>query len=105
MVRRLADAAAQAIEKGLATKPAPKNCIIVEKTSTSIPLTTMVSPGTIVDSQEAASSSRPLSATLPDAGPRTVGTRRSSERARGSNKAKDDEDGGNQASTNKASWQ
>jgi len=99
LVRRLADAAAQAIEKGLATKPTPKKNVLVEKSSTSTPLTTMTSSGTVEDKQAITTTT-----TLPETGPRTVGTRRSSERARGSNKGKDEDDGKESSST-KTSWQ
>lgn len=105
LVRRLADAAAQAIEKGLATKPAAKkNVAVVEKAST-----TIISSGSMENQQVVmASPPRPTSTVLPESGPRTVGTRRSSERARGSSKGKDDstppEDEKGTSST-KSSWQ
>jgi len=79
LVRRLGDAASQAVEKGLATKakiaskekPKPKP---VE----SKPVAAVVS-APAVESSPAASSS--------EAGPRSAGARRSSERSRGRRKA------------------
>lgn len=76
LVRRLADAASQAIEKGLAKKPAatkkpkpePKKVVVAA------PVTTTVSSGDVVQAKEPASL---------ESGPRTAGARRSSERARG----------------------
>jgi len=76
LVRRLADAASQAIEKGLAKKPAatkkpkpePKKVVVAT------PVTTTVSSGDVVQAKGPASL---------ESGPRTAGARRSSERARG----------------------
>ena len=90
LVRRLTDASTQAIEKGLATKPVLKKKVVSEKIPISVPSTTMTASGT-VDDNIAVPSSRPTTTSLPESGPRTVGTRRSSERARGSSKGKDDE--------------
>eukprot|EP00978_Attheya_sp_CCMP212_P031275 scaffold117600_cov50-Attheya_sp.AAC.6 len=72
MVRRLADAASQAIEKGLAIKPAVKKVKEVKKAVVPAPVaSTMVSSGSV----ETAAAS--------ETGPRVAGARRSSERARG----------------------
>jgi len=102
LVRRLADASAQAIEKGLATKPAPKkNVVAVEKSSPVI--TTMTSSGTVEDKQVVTTPRSTSTTTLPESGPRTVGTRRSSERARGSSKGKEEEE--EKESPTKSSWQ
>mmetsp|Transcript_17933 Transcript_17933/g.32482 ORF Transcript_17933/g.32482 Transcript_17933/m.32482 type:complete len:584 (-) Transcript_17933:104-1855(-) len=75
MVRRLADAASQAIEKGLAVKPAVKKVKEVKKAVVPAPVaSTMVSSGSV----ETAAAS--------ETGPRVAGARRSSERARGKRK-------------------
>lgn len=73
MVRRLSDAATQAIEKGLATKPAPK-----KQEKKKVVAAPVVS--TVVESGPVAPPAAPASS---DSGPRTAGARRSSERQRG----------------------
>lgn len=81
LVRRLADAASQAVENGLAVKPQLKKKVEVETK----PVTTVVA---------AAASPAPAQATPASTGgasgpgPRSAGARRSSERSRGSRKRK-----------------
>lgn len=76
LVRRLADAATQAMEKGLATKPAPKKR--KKKAVVQAPVvSTVVSAGSVDTPAPAAAPQRS------DAGPRTTGARRSSEKKRG----------------------
>ena len=80
LVRRLADAASQAIEKGLAKKtvsakkpkPAPKKAVAPAPVAT-----TVVSSGDVEQAKPSL-----------ETGPRTAGARRSSERARGSRRRK-----------------
>lgn len=77
LVRRLADAATQAMEKGLATKPAPKKR--KKKVVVAAPaVSTVVSAGAVETPPPVA---RPKESSA--AGPRTTGARRSSERKRG----------------------
>jgi hypothetical protein len=81
LVRRLADAATQAIEKGLAVKPAatkkpkpePKKVVAAAPVAT-----TVASSGDVAPAPAAAVKEPSL-----ESGPRTAGARRSSERARG----------------------
>jgi len=77
-VRRLADAAAQAIEKGLAVKPIVVVPVIEEVPVVPEPVvsTTVASAGTVVKEDDSA-------------GPRGAGARRSSERSRGAKRRKD----------------
>lgn len=78
LVRRLSDAALQAMEKGLATKPAPtkrKKKQVVEAPVVS----TVVSAGSVQALEPVAA--KPAAAAK--TGPRTSGARRSSERVRG----------------------
>jgi len=78
LVRRLSEAATQAVEKGLATKPKPKKKVQpVKKTPV---VSTVLSSGTVSPPESAP---KPPSA---DGGPRTVGTRRSSKRKRGASR-------------------
>mmetsp|Transcript_9857 Transcript_9857/g.14671 ORF Transcript_9857/g.14671 Transcript_9857/m.14671 type:complete len:550 (-) Transcript_9857:50-1699(-) len=77
-VRRLADAAAQAIEKGLAVKPIVVVPVIEEVPVVPEPVvsTTVASAGTVVKEDDSA-------------GPRGAGARRSSERSRGAKRRKE----------------
>jgi len=80
LVRRLADAAAQAVEKGLAMKPQVAKK--VEEAAPKKPVTTVAA----VASVAAPAASSPDAAAGP--GPRSAGARRSSERNRGSRRRK-----------------
>lgn len=74
LVRRLADAASQAMEKGLANKPAaPKKAKVAAAPK----------PQAKVVSSLASTETAPAPAAAASSGPRTSGARRSSERARG----------------------
>eukprot|EP00814_Leptocylindrus_danicus_P022365 CAMPEP_0116043236 /NCGR_PEP_ID=MMETSP0321-20121206/26220_1 /TAXON_ID=163516 /ORGANISM="Leptocylindrus danicus var. danicus, Strain B650" /LENGTH=438 /DNA_ID=CAMNT_0003523975 /DNA_START=266 /DNA_END=1579 /DNA_ORIENTATION=- len=77
-VRRLADAAAQAIEKGLAVKPIVVVPVIEEVPVVPEPVvsTTVASAGTVVKEDDSA-------------GPRGAGARRSSQRSRGAKRRKE----------------
>lgn len=79
LVRRLADAASQAVEKGLAVKPQLTKKAVVEEKK---PVQT-----TVVASSTAPAQDTPASASS-GPGPRSAGARRSSERNRGSRKRK-----------------
>jgi len=79
LVRRLSDAATQAMEKGLATKPAPKQRKKKEVQQAAV-VTTFV-PAVAADIvPEPVATPSPTSS---ETGPRSSGARRSSERARG----------------------
>ena len=82
LVRRLADAATQAIEKGLAVKPAATKKPKPEpkKVVAAAPVTTTVASSGNVAQAPATAVKEP---SLAESGPRTAGARRSSERARG----------------------
>jgi len=88
LVRRLSDAAVQAIEKGLATKPAPTKRKKKVQKVTPVVVSTVVSAGA-VETPAAASAKA-------ESGPRTTGARRSSERARGKRRTRKapEDDGG-----------
>lgn len=76
LVRRLADAASQAVEKGLAVKPQ-----LSKKTDETAkkPVTTVVAAA-----ESSAAPAAPTSGAASGPGPRSAGARRSSERSRGS---------------------
>jgi hypothetical protein len=86
MVRRLSDAATQAMEKGLATKPAPKTRRKKVVTEAAV-VSTVVSAGPV--STEKATPSVPAPS---ETGPRSSGARRSSERTRGKRRKKKSSD-------------
>lgn len=86
LVRRLAEAAAQAMEKGLATKPAPTKRPKKQVEEASV-VTTVVSAGSI----DASMKEESPTAISDTAGPRTSGARRPSERKRGKRKEEDNE--------------
>merc|ERR1712176_1202460 len=81
LVRRLSDAATQAIERGLASKPKPKKREKkVEAVKKAKPVvSTIVSSGEVSQAAPESISKQPST----DRGPRTAGTRRSSTRKRG----------------------
>jgi len=85
LVRRLADAATQAMEKGLATRPAPKARVKKEVTEAAV-VSTVVSAGP-VDVP-----ATPAPAASSETGPRSSGARRSSERARGKRRKRSKKD-------------
>eukprot|EP00580_Thalassiosira_gravida_P016096 CAMPEP_0201668628 /NCGR_PEP_ID=MMETSP0494-20130426/20291_1 /ASSEMBLY_ACC=CAM_ASM_000839 /TAXON_ID=420259 /ORGANISM="Thalassiosira gravida, Strain GMp14c1" /LENGTH=578 /DNA_ID=CAMNT_0048149093 /DNA_START=132 /DNA_END=1868 /DNA_ORIENTATION=- len=76
LVRRLADAASQAVEKGLAVKPK----LAKKEVAAMKPVTTVVAE------EVAAAPTPPVAAESSGPGPRGAGARRSSERSRGSRK-------------------
>ena len=81
LVRRLAEAASQAVEKGLANRkavaaPPPPKKEPVTATPEPAVVSSMQTSGTIV-------AEKPSSSTGSESGPRTAGARRSTERARG----------------------
>lgn len=82
LVRRLAEAATQAMEKGLATKPQPKKRIKKEVAEAPV-ISTVVSAGSV-----AQTAPEPAAPAASETGPRTAGARRSSERARGKRRRK-----------------
>ena len=93
IVRRLADATAQAIEKGLAVKPAVETKQPLEIPVTPVAVSTVAKPSlaaTVITNNDAA-------------GPRAAGARRSSQRARG--RAKTDQEESENSNDNDASWQ
>lgn len=83
IVRSLADAAAQAVEKGLAIKPivAKKPKKVAVAVAPARPASTVVSSGTIETTPAPVAASPPPASS--SAGPRSAGKRRSSERTRG----------------------
>jgi len=85
LVRRLADAASQAMDKGLATKPAPTKRPKKKVVEAPVVVSTVVAAGA-VDTPVAA---KPAAS---EAGPRTTGAVRSSERKRGKRRKESDED-------------
>lgn len=104
LVRRLADAASQAVEKGLANKPktekkpkqAPKTTLKAAPT----PVSTVASSGTVAAPAAPAAAATTTTTTTTaasDAGPRSAGARRSSERTRGSRRRRKDADAGAEA--------
>jgi hypothetical protein len=83
LVRRLAEAASQAVEKGLAKKPKTKKPVKVA-VETPKPTTTLQSAGAV----EASPPKEPAAATAsPKTGPRQAGARRSTPRSRGTRKS------------------
>ncbi|KAL9189996.1 hypothetical protein ACHAXT_009671 [Thalassiosira profunda] len=79
LVRRLGDAASQAVEKGLAVKPR------LTKKAAKAPVVVVAAPEPVA---AAASSGNAPAAGAADSGPRGAGARRSSERSRGSRRRK-----------------
>mmetsp|Transcript_17009 Transcript_17009/g.27631 ORF Transcript_17009/g.27631 Transcript_17009/m.27631 type:complete len:117 (+) Transcript_17009:1427-1777(+) len=77
LVRRLADAASQAVEKGLAVKPQ----LAKKELVAAAPVTTVVAAAASTAPAEPAAS-----AGASGPGPRSAGARRSSERSRGTRK-------------------
>lgn len=87
LVRRLADAASQAMDKRLATKPAPTKRPKKKKVVQTPVVSTVVSSGA-VDMPEPVAAKPAASET----GPRTTGKRRSSEKKRGKRRKESSED-------------
>lgn len=85
LVRRLADAASQAMDKGLATKPAPTKRPKKKVLEAPVVVSTVVAAGAV----ETPVAAKPAAS---EAGPRTTGAVRSSERKRGKRRKESDED-------------
>ncbi|GKY99442.1 hypothetical protein MPSEU_000898700 [Mayamaea pseudoterrestris] len=92
IVRFLAEAASQAVEKGLAKRAIPKKLTPKPQLQSAdlIPVTTLQSSGTVTQKEPSLFPSPP--STRSDQGPRTAGARRSTERQRGKQRRKKDDD-------------
>eukprot|EP00559_Dactyliosolen_fragilissimus_P004607 CAMPEP_0184859492 /NCGR_PEP_ID=MMETSP0580-20130426/4474_1 /TAXON_ID=1118495 /ORGANISM="Dactyliosolen fragilissimus" /LENGTH=628 /DNA_ID=CAMNT_0027356133 /DNA_START=118 /DNA_END=2004 /DNA_ORIENTATION=+ len=104
LVRRLTDAATQAMEKGLATKPAPKKRPSKKVAKKPTITTTVASSGTIEKEQSTPTTTSTTTPASLESGPRSGGARRSTERTRGNRRRKKtDKDGDDKSS--ETSWQ
>lgn len=82
LVMRLADAASQAIDKGLARKPTTKKAAVKE------PVAAAAAPAPVATTIASSGTVEPAPAASSDSGPRQGGARRSKERARGTRRRK-----------------